>query len=353
MHVLRAAAALVLAAGLSSTALAQGGNLVRNGDFEAGGPVPAWLSLHAGSTAIPGWRIKAGHVDLVGRWWQTAGGGGSVEVGTPGPGALEQSVATVPGRRYRLSFALAGNPEGPPRVKTLVVSAGPTSRTFSFDSAGHTRQTMGWRTQTLDFTAVASATAIGFARTDGSPRSGWWGPAIDDVSVIPLGAAGASPATATSAPATSAPATLAAPTAAAASSTVTSAPPAPHAAAANASPAKAGPRSAAFAPTGNDPYSGLWVGAYPGKALRVYLERHGSQVAARVVDGSPAIPTGRLAWSGRVDRSPPVVLGACSDDDAKGLHGAVIEWVRQDAFQLHIANCHAGDVLYTRWRNGQ
>jgi choice-of-anchor C domain-containing protein len=345
MHVLRATAALVLAAGFSGTALAQGGNLVRNGDFEANGPVPAWLSLHAGSAAIPGWRIGSGYVDLVGRWWQPAGGGSSVEVGSPGPGALEQSVATVPGRRYRLSFALAGNPEGPPRVKTLVVSAGPTSRTFSFDSAGHTRQAMGWRTQTLDFTAAASTTTIGFARTDGSPRSGWWGPAIDDVSLVPLGAAAAPPAAATSAPAaaTSAP------------STTTSAPSAAHSAAASAPPAKtAGPRSAAaFTPTGSDPYGGLWVGAYPGKALRVYLERHGSQVTARVVDGSPTMPTGRLAWSGRVDRSPPVVLGACSDDDAKGLHGAVIEWVRQTAFQLHIANCHAGDVLYTRWRDGQ
>ena len=85
----------------------------------------------------------------------------------------------------------------------------------------------------------------------------------------------------------------------------------------------------------------------------MYLERHGVQVAARVVDGSPTIPTGRLAWSGRIDRAPPVVLGACSDADARGLHGAVIEWTGQDAFRLHIANCHAGDVLYTRWRDGQ
>lgn len=323
MHVPRAIAALVLAAGCASAAWAQGGNLVRNGDFEASGAVTAWLSLHAGSSAIPGWRISSGYVDVVGRWWQAAGGTDSLEVGTPGPGAIEQGVATVPGRRYRLSFALAGNPQGPPRVKTLFVSAGPVRRAFTFDTAGRTFRSMGWRTETLDFTATASTTTIAFARTDGSPRSGWYGPAIDDVSVTAL-EPGAEPAPA--------------------------APPTPVAASSAPAPAKT---AAAFTPKGSDPYSGIWVGDYPGKALRVYLERHGSQVAARVVDGSPTIPTGRLAWSGRVDRSPPVVLGACSDDDAKGLHGAVIEWVDQDAFRLHIANCHAGDVLYTRWRTAQ
>jgi hypothetical protein len=35
MHVLRVAAALALAAGCATAASAQGGNLIRNGDFEA------------------------------------------------------------------------------------------------------------------------------------------------------------------------------------------------------------------------------------------------------------------------------------------------------------------------------
>ncbi len=97
MHVLRVAVATVLAAGLASAALAQGGNLIRNGDFEAGGPVPSWLSVHAGSGAVSGWRVTSGYVDLVGRWWQPAGGVDSLEVGSPGPGAVEQTIATVPG----------------------------------------------------------------------------------------------------------------------------------------------------------------------------------------------------------------------------------------------------------------
>ncbi len=315
MHVLRAAAAIALTAGLAGGALAQGGSLVRNGDFEANGPLASWLSVRAGSPAIAGWRVTSGYVDLVGRWWQPAGGADSLEVGTPGPGAVEQRIATVAGRRYRLSFALAGNPEGPPRVKTLLVRAGPASRRFSFDTAGHTRQAMGWRTETLDFTAAAGTTVIGFARTDGSPRSGWYGPAVDEVTVVEAGA-----------PAAPAPAATAAGSAAAA----TVAP--------------------AFTPSGGDPYGGLWNAAYADKPLRVYLERHGDQVSARVVDGGPALPTGRLAWSGRVDRSPLVVLAACADPDAKGWHGAVIEWLHQDTFRLHVADCHAGDVIYTRWR---
>ncbi len=107
--------------------------------------------------------------------------------------------------------------------------------------------------------------------------------------------------------------------------------------------------AAGFTPSGGDPYSGLWSAAYPGKPLRVYLERHGDQVSARVVDGDGVLPTGRLAWSGRINRSPLVVLGACADADAKGWHGAVIEWLRQDAFRLHVADCHAGEVIYSRW----
>jgi hypothetical protein len=92
------------------------------------------------------------------------------------------------------------------------------------------------------------------------------------------------------------------------------------------------------------------MAAYPGKPLRVYLDHHGREVSGHAVDGNAAIPPGAIAFTGRVDHAPIVVLGKCTDADARGWHGAVIEWQGQDAFRLHIANCHAGEVLYTRLR---
>jgi choice-of-anchor C domain-containing protein len=311
MHPLRLTTVLAAAlASASGAVFAAGGNPVANGGFEASGPIAAWRSLSAGSTAVSGWRVTSGTGALVGGFWHANSGANSLEVGSPGAGTIAQTIATVAGRRYRLTFALAGNPDGPPRVKTLVVSAGPVTRRFAFDVAGRSRSAMGWTAESVDFTAASGATVIAFARVDGG-ASAWFGPAIDDVAVTEAGSGTAvPPAAATTAP-------------------------------------------RASAQAGSESYGGLWAAAYPGKALRVYVERRGTSIVGNTVDGSAAIPTGAVAFTGRVDGAPVVVLAKCADTDARGWHGAVIEWSGQDAFHLHVANCHAGDVLFTRWRLGQ
>ena len=316
MHALRIAAVLTVAVA-ASAASAAGENLIANGGFEASGPIAAWRSLGAGSTAVSGWRVTAGTGALVGSFWRANSGANSLEVGSPGAGTIAQTIGTQRGRRYRLTFALAGNPDGPPRVKTLVVSAGAATHTFTFDITGHSRSAMGWTNETLEFTALDAATTIRFARLDGGAAA-WWGPVIDDVSVTD---AGVPAATATRAAAPSTP------------------------------PPTAAPRAAV--PARGEAYGGLWSAAYPGKALRVYVERRGTSVVGNTVDGSAAIPTGAIAFTGRVDGTPVVVLAKCADSDARGWHGAVIEWAGPDAFHLRVANCHAGDVPYTRWRAAQ
>lgn len=319
MHPQRLAAALVMVLVAAGTAAIAGSNLIANGGFEAAGPIPSWRSLSAGSS-VGAWRVTSGTAALVGAYWRANGGTNSLEVGSPGAGTVAQTIATTAGRHYRLAFALAGNPDGPPRVKTLVVTAGPVTRRFTFDVSGRSRSAMGWTPQTLDFVAAASSTVIAFARLDGG-ASAWWGPAVDDVSVTEAGAA--PPVPATTAP-TAAPAMTAAPAPA----------------------ATAAPRSSVV-----DAFAGLWRAAYPAKALRVYVEHRGANVVGHTVDGDGAIPTGTVAFTGRVDGKPVVVLAKCSDADAHGWHGAVIEWSGPDAFHLRVADCHAGDVLYTRWRS--
>jgi len=320
MHPLRLIALVVFVASAAGAALAAGGNLVVNGGFEASGPIAAWRSLGAGSAAVPGWHVTSGTGALVGGFWRANSGSNSLEVGSPGAGAVAQTIATVPGRRYRLSFALAGNPDGPPRVKTLVVTAGATTRTFTFDVAGRSRAAMGWANESLGFAAPGTATTIRFARLDGG-ASAWFGPAIDDVSVTEDAGAATGEQTA-----------------------------APSAAPPSAAPATAPP---VVRTSGAEPYGGLWSAAYPGKLRRVYVERRGTSVVGNTVDGDGTLPTGAVAFTGRVDRMPVVVLAKCADSDARGWHGAVIEWTGPDAFHLRVANCHAGDVLYTRWRTNQ
>ncbi|GAC1583972.1 MAG: hypothetical protein NVS3B7_19330 [Candidatus Elarobacter sp.] len=345
-------AATILLAVSASTAAAASTNLIEDGGFEAHGPLTSWLSLGAGTAAIPGWRVTAGNVALVGRYFRAFDGTNSLEVGSPGAATVEQTVATLPARRYRLSFALAGNPEGPPRVKQLVVSAGGTTRTFTFDVSGRSRDAMGWARETLEFTARTRSSTIRFSRLDGGAAA-WYGPVIDDVSVVESGTASESaPAPAT----TAAPAAKSTPPAAgpksapAATPAATPRPPVTAPPQANPAPPRVTAAPRAFVPAGHDPYSGLWVAGYPGHALRVFLERHGNDVVAHAIDASAAIPAGQIAWDGYVDRAPVVGLGTCVDPTAKGWPGAVIEWAGQDAFHLRVANCHASDVLYTRMR---
>jgi hypothetical protein len=90
---------------------------------------------------------------------------------------------------------MAGNPDGGPIVKTMEVSASgsPTAATiFSFDTTGKTRSDMGWTSMQWSFVAGASSTTLRFMSTvvyPGDPSNVGWGPALDNVSVVPLPAA--------------------------------------------------------------------------------------------------------------------------------------------------------------------
>lgn len=326
MHRLRLAATLLLAFSTGAPAAAAGGNLIVDGGFEQYRSVPSWISLSAGSGNLPGWRVTSGAIDLVGGYFRAFEGKNSLEVGTPGAGAVEQTIPTVRGARYRLSFEFAGNPEGPPRVKRLAVTAGPMTRTFAFDITGRTRAAMGWRGESLNFVATATATVLRFARLDGGATA-WWGPLIDNIRVVQ-----------------SSNGRVALPTGAPAPRSV----PTPIVTPAATHRAVAAPEPSRSNALGEDQFSGVWTGAYPGQPLRVLLKRYGSDVIAYALDGSTAIPAGHIAWEGRVDRTPIVVRGACVDPGAKGSHRAVIEWTSQDAFTLRIAACHASAILYTR-----
>ncbi|MDX2936980.1 choice-of-anchor C family protein [Streptomyces ipomoeae] len=190
---LAALAAVCLLAGTGSAVAAERGGtaslsavsvqaeLFSNGSFET--PTVregAALYLPAGQTIGP-WLVASGSVDHIGPgYWQAADGVQSLDLNGLGPGAVSQTFATIPQQRYTLTYALAGNPNGLPTVKTgRVVINGETVQDFIFDATGKTRANMGWETRTVNFTATSSSTTLTFESTTIGPN----GPAIDNVKI--------------------------------------------------------------------------------------------------------------------------------------------------------------------------
>ena len=103
-------------------------------------------------------------------------------------GGIAQTFATTPGRRYRVTFDLAGNPNQLPRVKPMRVSAAGQSAEFTFDTTGKTGARMGWTPRRWTFSANAASAPLEFRRLTVSPQTGY-GAAIDNVAVAPQPAA--------------------------------------------------------------------------------------------------------------------------------------------------------------------
>jgi len=170
------------------------GTLITSGGFDPPGSesVQSFDTL-VGTTGAAklgaGWEISAGSVDLVGpSSGQAAEGVQFVDLNgndAAGPGTMSQVVATLPGHRYRLSFQLAGNPNGDPVIKTLTASIGATTQNFTFDTTGHTNINLGWVQKDVDAVSCSSTTRMTLKSTTAGER----GPNIDAVSVVDLGLA--------------------------------------------------------------------------------------------------------------------------------------------------------------------
>ncbi len=179
--ILLAGAALAAAAFMSAGAQA---NLVTNGSFENGSGsagLGGFVTLGAGNPSITGWTIGPNNIDWINNYWLASNGTHSLDMnGDSGASAVSQTIATVAGAHYNLSFDLAGNPDLG-SLKYLTVFAGATSHSYTFDSSGHDRVNMGWVGESFGFTATGASTLIKFQ--SGSTDNCCWGPALDNVSV--------------------------------------------------------------------------------------------------------------------------------------------------------------------------
>jgi choice-of-anchor C domain-containing protein len=162
-------------------------NLLVNGSFEEGPPTPNDgvhnLFLENGSTAFKGWLAHdgAGPIDYV----RFPAADGKISFHLPGaelPGTVSQTFETRKGRKYRVSFWMAGSTYGPPAKKELQISAAGKSAVFSFDTTGKTLVDPGWERKSWEFTAEADKTTLQFAGLTKTVD----GALLDDVIVVAI-----------------------------------------------------------------------------------------------------------------------------------------------------------------------
>jgi choice-of-anchor C domain-containing protein len=129
---------------------------------------------------LDGWTVTSAAVDLT-TDWQDAEGRQSLDLNSSSPGAVARTFPTQLLTTYKVTFALAGNSEGPPAVKSGRVTVnGQEVDTFTFDVTGKSNANMGWVYRTFYFTNLLKSSAVlEFAGTSAQA----WGAVIDDVRV--------------------------------------------------------------------------------------------------------------------------------------------------------------------------
>ncbi len=169
-------------------ALGPDGNLVSDGSFEASASIPQETSYDTFPIGSVGsWTVVSGGVDVVGPGSATAYDGEQfvdLNGNGYGPGTIEQLVPTSADRQYRVSFFLAGNPNGDPQVKTLDVTFGDGKHSFSFDVSNQTNSNLGWTEKSFVANPDCGTSTVISLR---STTVGDKGPNIDAVRVVDAG----------------------------------------------------------------------------------------------------------------------------------------------------------------------
>jgi choice-of-anchor C domain-containing protein len=143
-------------------------NIVFDGQFaEASTPAmfPGYTAYVEGSS-IGKWRVESGVIDLNGdHFVPSPSGGRSIQlVGGDEPGSIVQSIATVPGETYQITFSIAGNWRNSFHASGLHIEAGVESADVAVylgqdENAGVEH----WQTRTFTFEAAGETTEIRFA----------------------------------------------------------------------------------------------------------------------------------------------------------------------------------------------
>jgi choice-of-anchor C domain-containing protein len=170
--------------GLSASPAWAATELVTNGGFELDVAAAPFV---ANTTTLNSWTIVAGDIDHISTYWQPHSGAQSVDLYGCTSSVIRQQVSTVAGTDYVMNYWVSGNPDvqgvksGSARVGSTAGGTDLASQSISFDTTGKSATNMGWRLDSLAFTATGATTWIEFAD---SSASQCFGVALDDVSVM-------------------------------------------------------------------------------------------------------------------------------------------------------------------------
>jgi len=158
-------------------------SILINGSFENYGG-SGNSNIGAGLT---GWTIgNAGGIDIVFStgvvpyYWKAADGDVSLSLAYFGPDSVTQTVATQPGKTYRLTFSMAAEIYGGPPTRTMdVLWNNSVVSSPSFQYTGQGPENMGWTQFSLNVVGTGTD-SLSFLATS----AGNYGPALDNVSLV-------------------------------------------------------------------------------------------------------------------------------------------------------------------------
>lgn len=142
-------------------------NLLTNGSFESGAFVNqgnVTMSLAAGSTVITGWTVVTDTTAWIGAsnpFGLSASNGSffldltNYQAGAPFAG-MSQTIATIPGATYSLSFDLGSSSQWGPLPDSITASAAGTAQTFVSPMTG----VNVWTNASMQFIASSATTMV-------------------------------------------------------------------------------------------------------------------------------------------------------------------------------------------------
>jgi choice-of-anchor C domain-containing protein len=180
---LLAVAAFAFGIGLASAHA----NIVVDPNFDnpSGNSLPNGFTTYYAGSGFGPWTVNTGSVDLIGAYWQSPSGYGSVDLdGYFQPGSISQVLNVSTSGLYGLSFMLAGNPDGGTGPKTVLVTLATAQQTYTFNvTTADTHHDMGYIVESLSpvFLTGGTTAVLSFASLDGATSA--YGPVIGDVNV--------------------------------------------------------------------------------------------------------------------------------------------------------------------------
>ena len=162
---------------------------ITNGSFEESiyTSTPGWYTINSNPTGITGWTLDSGSIDYIDQYWTASDGVWSIDLNGYSQGKISQTITTVPGLTYQVTFDMSGNPDGGPDLKEMSVSAnGGSTQLYQYDTSvtNNSRQDMKWQSNSYYFVATGTSTVLSFA--NGIPGFGFFGPALDNVAIASL-----------------------------------------------------------------------------------------------------------------------------------------------------------------------